>query len=47
MVSATVRSKAVVMLFVVGPIVCGGLVLGPWFGLQSFVSFLVLQSPRW
>ena len=34
MASASVRSKAVVMLFVVAPNVCEGLVLGHWFGLQ-------------
>ena len=31
------------MLFVVAPILCWGLVLGPWY----FVSFQILQSSRW
>ena len=47
MASAAVRSKSVVLLLSDAPIVCEGLVLGPAFVLQYFVSFLVLRSSRW
>ena len=48
MASAAAGSKAVVLLlFVVAPIDCGGLVIAPCFVLQYFVSFLVLQLSHW
>ena len=44
MASAAARSAAVDSLFVVVPVLCGGLVLGSLcFDLQYFVSFLVLH----
>ena len=38
------HSAVVYSLFVVTPVACGGLLLGPCFVLEYFVSFLVLQS---
>ena len=43
MVLAAVDSTVVYALFIVAPIVCGGLVFGYWFVMKYFVSFLVLQ----
>ena len=34
-------------LLIVAPIVCGSFVLGLCFVVQNFMSFLVLQLPRW
>ena len=42
--SVAVSSMAVVLLFIVAPIVCGGFVLGPYFVVQYLVSFLNLKS---
>ena len=39
-----VRSKAVVSLFTVAPVICVNFVFGPCFTMQYLVSFLVLQS---
>ena len=43
---AVVRSAVVYSLFVVSPIVCGGLALGLCSVYQYFMFFLVLQSSR-
>ena len=40
-------SVVVYSLFIVAQIVCGIIVLGHCFGIQYFVSVLVLQSSRW
>ena len=34
------------ILFIVAPIVCGGLEFGPWFVVQYLVLFLFFQSSR-
>ena len=44
MASAAVGVAVAYSLVDVAPIVCGGLVVGPCFDLQYFVSFQVLQS---